>query len=147
MSPALTLRPLVEADLDALVDLDSDPEVMRHINGGQPTTRRTYELGLLERFLAPRRADERLGFWAVEEHGRFVGWAHLRPDPFEPAWLEVGYRLRRDAWGRGIATAATRALIDHGLRHFPGRGLSGRTLHANAASHPWVLEHLPVGPW
>ena len=33
------LRPITDADLDALVALDDDPEVIRLINGGQPTPR------------------------------------------------------------------------------------------------------------
>ena len=33
----LVLRRLTEADVDHLVTLDSDPEVMRYLNGGTPT--------------------------------------------------------------------------------------------------------------
>ncbi|WP_374106244.1 GNAT family N-acetyltransferase [Streptomyces sp. BV286] len=32
----LVLRPFTEADVDLLVTLDSDPDVMRFINGGRP---------------------------------------------------------------------------------------------------------------
>jgi RimJ/RimL family protein N-acetyltransferase len=35
----LVLRRFTEADEDNLVELDSDPEVMRFLNGGEPTSR------------------------------------------------------------------------------------------------------------
>jgi RimJ/RimL family protein N-acetyltransferase len=35
----LSLRRFTSADGDRLVDLDSDPEVMRFLNGGEPTPR------------------------------------------------------------------------------------------------------------
>ena len=49
--------------------------------------------------------------------GRFIGWFHLRP-PDDP---ELGYRLRRDLWGRGYATEGSRALIDHAFTHGAAR--------------------------
>ena len=35
----LILRRLTPDDLDSATQLDSDPEVMRYINGGRPTSR------------------------------------------------------------------------------------------------------------
>ncbi len=35
----LTLRRFTRDDVDDLFELNSDPEVMRYINGGQPTPR------------------------------------------------------------------------------------------------------------
>lgn len=141
LGDGLSLRPLRATDLESLLALDADPEVMRHITGGIPASRRLYEEYLLDRLLAPGRADPRLGFFAAELEGRFIGWVHLRPDAEEPAWLEIGYRLRREAWGRGIATRASNALIDAAMRAFPGRGFSARTVPENAASRR-VMEKL-----
>jgi RimJ/RimL family protein N-acetyltransferase len=41
----LRLRPLATRDVAALVALDSDPEVMRYINGGRPTPPRARRTG------------------------------------------------------------------------------------------------------
>jgi RimJ/RimL family protein N-acetyltransferase len=38
------------------------------------------------------------------------------PAHFTPA-VEVGWRLGRSAWGRGYASEAARASIDHGFAH------------------------------
>jgi ribosomal-protein-alanine N-acetyltransferase len=56
------------------------------------------------------------GLWAVEElsTGRFLGFTGLNVPSFEahftPA-VEIGWRLRRDAWGRGFATEAARGVL------------------------------------
>jgi RimJ/RimL family protein N-acetyltransferase len=105
----LLLRKLGEADLDALVELDSDPEVMRYINGGKPNSRELYLESLLPRMLAWSE-DDPVGFYAAIFEGAWVGWFHLRPSIADEAALELGYRLRRTAWGKGLATEGSRVL-------------------------------------
>ena len=60
------------------------------------------------------------GLWAVEEKegGRMVGFAGLCHPLWFPAYaraVEVGWRLRRDAWGLGYATEAGREALRVGL--------------------------------
>jgi RimJ/RimL family protein N-acetyltransferase len=114
----LHLRRLTVDHLPDLVALDADPAVMRFISGGAPNSRETYERELLPRMLA---WDEHpFGFLAAYEGGEFVGWFHLRPSVADDAVLELGYRLRRAAWGRGLATEGSRALVAYAfaaLRH------------------------------
>jgi RimJ/RimL family protein N-acetyltransferase len=105
----LVLRKLGEEDLDALVELDSDPEVMRYINDGVPNPRELYVESLLPRMLAWAQ-DDPVGFYAAIHAGSWVGWFHLRPSIADERALELGYRLRRSAWGRGLATEGSRAL-------------------------------------
>jgi RimJ/RimL family protein N-acetyltransferase len=50
----LALRPFAEADVDHLVDLDSDPEVMRFLGGGRPTSRVVALTSWLSEVLRPR---------------------------------------------------------------------------------------------
>jgi RimJ/RimL family protein N-acetyltransferase len=47
----LILRRFTAADLDHLFTLDNDPEVMRYINGGEPTPREAIESDILPRFM------------------------------------------------------------------------------------------------
>jgi RimJ/RimL family protein N-acetyltransferase len=138
-TPRLTLTPLTDADLPHLQALDADPEVMRYINGGTPNPPDLVAALWRERMAPWRRDDPQSGFFGAWQDGAFVGWFHLRPDVLEPTWWEVGYRLRRDAWGRGLATEGTIALVAHAERHFPGVPISGRTLPGNLASQR-VLE-------
>ena len=74
----LTLRRFTADDVDNLVELDSDPEVMRYINGGRPTPREEIERDVLPAYLAYYERDDGYGFWAAVEKtsGNFIGWFH-----------------------------------------------------------------------
>lgn len=136
-----TLRPLTPEDLDHLVQLDSDPEVMRYITGGQPTPRALYVDLLLPRMLSAATRPG-LGFFVIEDAGgEFMGWAHLRNDRYEPAWAEIGYRLARRWWGRGLATAASRQLMDRAFDALGFDTVSARTVQSNLPSRR-VMEKL-----
>ncbi|HEX7744523.1 MAG TPA: GNAT family N-acetyltransferase [Micromonosporaceae bacterium] len=86
------------------------------------------------------RHHERLGgpaFWAAIERtaGEFVGWFELQPaGPARPDDAELGYRLRRPAWGKGYASEGTRALVDRGFTEFGLQRIVATTMAVNAAS-------------
>jgi RimJ/RimL family protein N-acetyltransferase len=119
-----------------LFGLDRDAEVMRFISKGQPTSLSRIEKDILPRFLAYYAIAPPQGFWAahLRSNEEFIGWFHLRPDKIEPAEMELGYRLRVGAWGRGLATEGSRALIERGFREWNYEKISARTLTVNAAS-------------
>ena len=98
----MTLRPITTDDVDLLVALDSDPAVMRFINGGKPThtreAERIVQRSLGHRWLAFDKATD-----------EFVGWFGIRPSAANSR--ELGYRLRRAAWGKGLATEGSLAVI------------------------------------
>ncbi len=133
----LVLRRLTEADVDNLVELDADPQVMRYINGGRPTTTEEIRDDFLPYFLRYYERFEGYGLWAAIEKssGEFLGWFHLRPlegeDPDAP---ELGYRLRRSAWGKGYATEGSRALIRKAFSEFGARRVFAETMVINTAS-------------
>ena len=133
----LVLRRFTGDDVDALVELDSDPAVMRFITGGRPTTRDEIEHEVLPAFLAYYERYPGYGFWAAVEKSTklFVGWFHFRPeDEATPDEIELGYRLRRSAWGKGYATEGSRALIDKGFAELGVRRVSASTMVVNVAS-------------
>ena len=132
----LRLRRLTLGDVERLVELDSDPEVMRYITYGLPTPRERYENEILPRWLAVHEAAPMLGYWAAEDRadGHFLGCFHLRPDRFDAGEQEVGYRLARETWGRGLATEGARAVIAHGFTRAGAVKISARTLAANHRS-------------
>jgi len=105
----LLLRKLAAEDLDELVALDADPAVMRYISDGLPTPRAKFVEILLPRMLA-WPADDPVGFYAALWADRWIGWFHLRPSIGGDDALELGFRLHRIAWGRGLATEGARAL-------------------------------------
>ena len=104
----LLLRPLSFADVDDLVSLGEDPEVTRFVDrldraAAEDRVRST------ER----ERRERGSGMFAVRDRAddRFLGRVGLRHWP-QFGETEVGWVLRRDAWGRGYATEAARACLD-----------------------------------
>ncbi|HWJ04556.1 MAG TPA: GNAT family N-acetyltransferase [Steroidobacteraceae bacterium] len=132
----LRLRYFTADDADRLVELDSDPEVMRYITYGAPTPRAAYVDTYLPRWFDIYARQPGLGYFAVElrDTGEFLGWFHLRDDRIEPEYVELGYRLRRSAWGRGYASEGGRALLRHGFDTLGLERISARTLTRNLAS-------------
>jgi RimJ/RimL family protein N-acetyltransferase len=111
----LRLRRLCLSDEPDLLALDSDPEVMRYV-GSPPGLRSAEETAhrVSERIRADHGAR---GWWVVEgrDDGVFHGLGLLLPMP-GGGDVEVGYRLARRSWGRGIATEAASALVDYAFR-------------------------------
>jgi RimJ/RimL family protein N-acetyltransferase len=133
----LILRRFGPDDVDLLVELDGDPEVMRYITGGISTSSEEVENEVLPAFLAFYERHEGYGFWAAieKDSGEFIGWFHLRPVPGGPTdEPELGYRLRRSAWGRGLATEGSRALIDVAFDRLGARRVFAHTMTVHVAS-------------
>ncbi|WP_051265558.1 GNAT family N-acetyltransferase [Nakamurella lactea] len=133
----LTLRRITTDDVDNLVELDADPDVMFWITGGRPTPREEVVDDILPAFLDYYRRYPGYGFWAVIEKstGGFLGWVHFRPAEGDPADdAELGYRLKKSAWGKGYATEASRAVLDRGFADFGVRRVHAETMVVNTAS-------------
>ncbi|MEX0749445.1 MAG: GNAT family N-acetyltransferase, partial [Dehalococcoidia bacterium] len=127
----LVLRRLTEDDVDDLVELDGDPDVMRFINGGRPTPRDEIANEHLPAFLGYYERFAGYGFWAAIEKstGAFVGWFHFRPPPdADSDDVELGYRLRKSAWGKGYATEGSAALIQKGFAELGVRRVFATTM-------------------
>ncbi|MFF5174020.1 GNAT family N-acetyltransferase [Micromonospora sp. NPDC000089] len=131
----LRLRRFTAADEDRLVELDGDPEVMRFLTGGAPTPRATVRDEQLPRLLAGYDRHPGLGRWAAEDRatGGFVGWFALDPSE-DGTEAELGYRLRRAVWGRGLATEGSRALVRHAFDTVGVRRVWAQTMAVNAGS-------------
>jgi RimJ/RimL family protein N-acetyltransferase len=132
----LRLREFDMSDADRLVELDSDPEVMRYISKGLPTPREVIVDKVLPAWLEFYSRPRPIGFWAVElrQGSEFLGWFHLRPDRMSPPELELGYRLVRRAWGKGLASEGGRALLAAAFEDSDYAAISARTLVTNLAS-------------
>ena len=138
-TPRLAIRQFTEDDVDNLFNLNSDPGVMRYL--GRPPSREVlrdeiipFHLGVYQRF-------DRLGTWAAESAstGEFLGWFHFRAEDGDITNIDLGYRLRRAAWGKGFATEGSAALINMGFTDLGVQRVFAHTMTANAASRR-VLE-------
>jgi len=144
----LVLRRFTMGDVDNLAGLDADPDVMRFVNGGIPTSREEIENEFLPTFLGYYQRYQQYGFWAAIERstGDFLGWFHFRPrDRAGPGQAELGYRLRKSAWGNGYATEGSRGLIRTGFTESGVQLVTAEALAANVASRR-VLEKAGLTP-
>ncbi|GII55639.1 GNAT family acetyltransferase [Planotetraspora thailandica] len=133
----LVLRAFTVADADHLLALDNDPDVMRFINGGRPTSREAIQAQTLPRLLHDHPCFGTRGYWAAEEKstGTFLGWFEFRPlDDHDPAVVELGYRLNKAAWGRGYATEGSSALIRKGFTELGVERVTANTMAVNIGS-------------
>jgi RimJ/RimL family protein N-acetyltransferase len=133
----LVLRRFTEADVDNLFDLDSDPEVMRFLTGGNPTPRDVIRNETLPRILHYYERFAGFGFWAAIEKstGQFLGWFHFLPREGSGSdEVELGYRLRKSAWGKGYGTEGSHALIRKGFAKLGVRRVVAETMAVNIAS-------------
>lgn len=142
----LMLRQLTEADADNFAELDSDPEVVRFTpDAGKPKDYTIIQTKTLPRLLALYEQYDGYGCWATVEKSSqaFIGWFFFRPAVhalyFDPALakesdIELGYRLRKAAWGKGYATEASKALIFKGFSELRTQRVVAVALAANVAS-------------
>ena len=133
----LLLRRFTHDDVDNLYQLDSDPEVMRYVTGGATTPREVVERVDLPAFMSYYDRVDGYGFWAAIDKttDRFLGWFHLRPQEGDPLdQPELGYRLRREAWGMGYATEGARALIRKGFTDLGAQRVVALAFRDNLAS-------------
>lgn len=130
----LRLRRFSASDAGLLVELDSDPEVMRFLTG-QATTRAEIEGVVLPGILKVYAEHPELGTFAAFEKssGGFVGWFGMQPTD-DPATVGVGYRLLRSAWGKGYATEGTKALIAYAFTELGMERVEADTMAVNHRS-------------
>ncbi|MDM7859905.1 GNAT family N-acetyltransferase [Alteromonas sp. ASW11-36] len=114
----LSFRLLEPNATDAVLlwELDQDPEVMRFINGGKPTSKTEIDQVFLPRLISYTNPESGWGMWGVFDQQQFVGWILVRPMNFfserpKLANLELGWRFKRSTWGKGIATEAAQQVM------------------------------------
>ena len=137
----LRLRPIELDDLDDLVALHADPEVTRFIRP-------------LDRDAAEERIRRDESEWFERGHGllamldreggSFLGRCGLKHWP-QFGETELGWALRRDAWGLGYATEAGRACAKWGFSRLDVPYLTAMISSGNVRSVR-VAERLGLTP-
>ena len=105
----LALRPFTVQDVPAAAAVYGDAEVMRHVGEGGAVGA-DEAAAMVAAYIAHQR-EHGLGFWAVVDtaSGELIGDAGFEHTEHG---LELGYTLRRESWGQGLATDAARACLD-----------------------------------
>jgi RimJ/RimL family protein N-acetyltransferase len=130
----LVLRPRTLSDTEACLAMDRDPEVTRFVSGpwSDPAAHRAFIEG---RTLGPYAPG--LGYWTIcrrDDPGSFVGWTLLIPQDTAGPEIEIGWRLRREAWGQGLAVEAASPVLRHAFVTLKLSEVVAEIDPANAAS-------------
>ena len=136
----LILRRMSMKDLDKMARLNSDADVMRYIGDGTVWTRAQSE-ARIRRILKVYEIFPGLGLWIGEEKvsRKFIGAYALIYIP-KTTEVEVGYRLQKPAWGRGLATEGARALVRYGMFELGLDRIVGLTHPDNDASKHVLMK-------
>ncbi len=135
----LILRDWRDGDDEAFFAGTNTPAVMKWLGGVMPDSGRQ---ALLDRVEACRAANG-FCFWIVErkEDGAVLGFCGLKradaPGSSVTGQMEVGWRLREDAWGQGYAKEAATAALDAAFERFGADEVVALTVDGNAGS--WGL--------
>jgi RimJ/RimL family protein N-acetyltransferase len=136
----LAMREFTPDDFDDLFGLDTDPRVMKYISRGKPATRAEVESSLRRILRYPTLYPD-LGIWHTSRRdtGAFIGWFSLKYAGKSPD-IEIGYRLRHDAWGQGYATEGATALAHYGFDDLGLQRIIGVTHPGNKASQNVLMK-------
>jgi RimJ/RimL family protein N-acetyltransferase len=148
----LLLVPLADRHVELEIELDSDPEVLRYISGRAHS--RDEVVASHERRMSLAGQVDGLGFWTAfasadaargstppsgEDAGDFVGLMFLPPahgedQPDDPSVCDLGYRLLRRFWRKGLASEASRVLLRHAFETIGQSRVIAQTMAVNVGS-------------
>ena len=141
----ISLREFVTEDADALARVISDGETMRFYPA-------PYDRAGVASWIArnqERYRDDGVGLWAMEfkETREMIGDCGILRQLVEGEYFyEIGYHLRRDFWGRGLATEAAVACRDWAFTHFETERVISLIRPENLQSRR-VAERNGMGIW
>ena len=117
----LILREIIEDDFMGFYELDSDPEVHKYL-GNHPVTSIEQSKAVIQ-FIRQQYKKNGIGRWAIidKASNNFIGWSGLKYEQHlrdGMAYYDLGYRLKRAYWGRGIATETAIESLKYGFSVF-----------------------------
>ncbi|HEX8329080.1 MAG TPA: GNAT family N-acetyltransferase [Hymenobacter sp.] len=127
------LRPFAPTDASALAQHANDRSIWLNLRDRFP---HPYAVADAEAYIAmATAADEHDLHLCIDVAGEAVGCISLlfKQDVSRRS-AEIGYWLGREVWGRGIGTAAVRALAAHGFAHHDLARIYAVVFAYNAAS-------------
>jgi RimJ/RimL family protein N-acetyltransferase len=138
----LRLRNWREGDIALLHRHCNTPKVMRWLGGAQPIGRMADAVRRLTRL----QKQHGHTFWVAERKadGAFLGFCGLKrangSDSSVTGEIEVGWRLREDAWGQGYAKEGAIASLDFAFERLGAPRVVALTLRENEASWGLMLR-------
>jgi RimJ/RimL family protein N-acetyltransferase len=140
LTPRLRLRHWRDDDLDTYARICADPEVTRYLSSGKPMTRQQSEEQM--RGFMKHWDEHGSGLWAVDalDDDRLIGFVGLSTHEWFPG-VEVGWRLDRAYWNRGLATEGAAESLRYGFEELTLDRIVSIHQPANVASRRVMEKH------
>lgn len=143
----LGLRNWKRSDEAPFIEMGKDTEVMKHFPGVMSDS----ESRDLIRRLSEHYQEYGYTYFAVDEleTAEFVGFTGLKNQVWESEYtpcVDMGWRLKRAAWGKGFATEAARACLEAAWSKFGLKEVLAFATDTNIASQRVMqkigMEHI-----
>jgi ribosomal-protein-alanine N-acetyltransferase len=110
----LILRQWQESDIVPFAEMNSDLEVMKYF----PKTLSFNET--LEMYNSFKNSKNDFRFSPAEEKisGKFIGFVGLNIPSYMPTSVEIGWRLQKEFWGKGLASEAAKKWLEIGFGEY-----------------------------
>ena len=133
------IRDIVTEDTKGLLEMESDPEVLKYI--GTPPLRSEKEALRVIQKVQKQYRDFGTGRLAIESKntGEFIGWTGIKYEQEirDFPYYDLGYRIKRKHWRKGIATETGLASLKYGFKE-----LNLNVIHAGARLDHWASHHV-----
>ena len=132
-TPRLYLREFTIEDAQSLIDLNSNPNVIRYTGDG-PVKELAEAKRILTDIIFPQYKNK-MGRWAVhlKSNDEFIGWCGLKFIS-EDNEVDLGYRFFEKHWGKGYASESAKAALDYGVIALKLKNIIARAAKDNVAS-------------
>ncbi len=132
-TPRLILRQFTQADAALLLQLNSNPEVLKYLHE-PPLEKEEQALHIINTIILPQYKNN-LGRWAIhlKTTNEFIGWCGLKY-LVEAVEIDLGYRLMQNFWGNGYAFEAAKYTLEYGFNQLHLKTIIGRAHIENIAS-------------
>lgn len=129
----LRLRRFKMSDLQSMIELESDPDVMKFTPSRVPLSHERSKERLQD-LISKQATQGDLGAWAAEfkDTGDFLGFFMLLNRDLE--YTELGFMIVKRHWGKGLTAEAARGLVDYAFHQLHLPGISAATTQDNFAS-------------
>ncbi len=114
----LILREINESDIQGIFELDSDPKVHAYL--GNNPIKSLAEAKNIVAYIKNQYVENGIGRWAIidKASNEFVGWSGLKYEKeirknFN--YYDLGYRIKRKFWNKGIATETAIEALKYGF--------------------------------
>lgn len=139
-TPRLILRQITIEDAPLILELNSDPEIVKYVH--EPTLQTIDKAEKIIKDIILPQYKNNLGRWAIhiKDNMDFIGWCGLK-HRHELNEIDLGYRLMQKVWGNGYATEAAQQTLKYGFDNLNLKLITGRAHIENLASIK-VLEKI-----